>query len=81
MVATVLHAVFALEYIGVPCTLNVRKLLIGFDDNTVNDSPQSLFPCLQENNMFAKRFLLCIMNLSKLGGHTEKADILLHLYR
>ena len=55
-----------------PCTLNVRKLLIGFDANTVNDSPQSLFPCLQGNNVFAKRFLLCIMNFSRLGGQTEK---------
>ncbi len=63
-----------------PCTLNVRKLFIGLDDNTVNEDFQSFFPCLQENNVFVKRFLLCIMNSSKLGGHTDKADILLDLY-
>ncbi len=60
-----------LHWSTTPCTPKVRKLLIGFDDNTVNDSNQSLFPCLQENHVFAKRFLLCIMTLSKLGGHTK----------
>ena len=56
---SVLYCTLCLHWSTTPCTLNVRKLLIGFDDSQRH---QPLFPCLQENIVFAKRFLLVIMN-------------------